>query len=66
MNPIENVWTLLNERAKGTNPRNIEELWTNLKGKWKKISVDEGKTLIHACSKRCQAVTESKALYIKY
>ena len=32
MNPIENVWKLLNERAKEKNPRNAEELWTNLKG----------------------------------
>ena len=41
MNPIENVWKLLNERAKKKNPRNVEKLWTNLKGKWEKISVDE-------------------------
>ena len=32
MNPIENVWKLLNERAKEKNPRNLEELWINLKG----------------------------------
>ena len=32
MNPIENVWKLLNERAKEKNPRNVEELWTNSKG----------------------------------
>ena len=40
INPIENVWKLLNERPKEKNPRNIEELWTNLKGEWEKISVD--------------------------
>ena len=66
MNPIENVWKLLNERAKTKNPRNIKELWTNLKGEWDKISIDECKTLIHSCSKRCQANTESKDLHIKY
>ena len=32
MNPIENVWKLLNERAKEKNPRNVKELWTNSKG----------------------------------
>ena len=26
MNPIENVWKLLNERAKEKNPRNVKEL----------------------------------------
>ena len=35
-NSIENVWKLLNERAKEKNPRNVEELWTNLKGEWEK------------------------------
>ena len=63
---IENVWRLLNERAKEKNPRNVKELWTNLKGEWEKISVDECKTLIRSCNKRCQAVIESKGLHVKY
>ena len=42
------------------------KLWTNLKGEWEKIFIDEGKTLIRSCSKRCQAVIESKGLHIKY
>ena len=66
MNPIENIWKLLNERAKEKYSRNVEELWNNLKGEWEKISVDEYKTLIGSCRKRCQAVIESKGLYIKY
>ena len=66
VNPIENIWKLLNERAKEKNPRNVEELWTNLKGEWEKISVDECKTLIHLCSKRCQIVIEIKGLHLKY
>ena len=52
MNPIENVWKLQNERAKENNPRNVEEQWTNLKGEWEIISVDEWKTLIRSCSKK--------------
>ena len=36
MNPIANVWKL----------QNVEELWTNFKGGWEKISVDEYKTVI--------------------
>ena len=61
MNPIENVWKLLNERPKEKNPRNVKELWTNVKREW-----DECKTLICSCSKKCQAVIESKGLHIKY
>ena len=66
MNPMENVWKLLNERAKEKNPRNVKELWTNFKGEWEKISIDECKTFIRSFSKRCQAVIESKGLHIKY
>ena len=66
MNHIENVWNLLNKKAKENNPRNVEELWTNLTGEWEKISVDECNTLTRSCSKRCQAVMESKHLHIKY
>ena len=66
MIPIENVWKLLNERAKENNQRNVKELWTNWKGEWEKTSVDECKTLIRSYSKRCQAVIESKCLHIKY
>ena len=57
---IVNVWKLLNQRAKEKNPSNVEELWTNLKGEWKKISVDECKTLICLCSKRCQVKLKVK------
>ena len=52
MNPIENVWKFQNERAKEKNPRNVEELWTNLKGEWEKISVDKCKILNRSCCKR--------------
>ena len=60
MNPIENVWKLLNERPKEKNQRNIEELWTNLKGEWEKISVDECKTLIYSCSKNIKLLLKVK------
>ena len=65
-NPIENVWKLLNERAKEKNRRNVEELSTNLKEKWKKISNDECKTVIRSGSQRYQAVIQRKGLHIKY
>ena len=52
MNLIENVWKLLNEKAKEKNPRNVEELWTNTKGEWEKISVDEYKTSIRSAQQK--------------
>ena len=66
MNPIENVWKLLNERSKKQNPSNVDELWHYLQEEWKKISVDECKTLINSCGRRCQAVIDSNGLHTKY
>ena len=66
MNPIEDIWKLLNERSKEKNPTNVEDLWTNVNREWEKISVDECNTSICSCRKSCQAVFESKGLYIKY
>ena len=66
MNPFENIWKLLNERVKEKDPWNVEELWIDFKGEWRKISVDECKTLIRSYSKIYQAVIESKGLHIKY
>ena len=66
MNPIENVWKLLNERSKNRNPSNVDELWTYLKEEWEKISVDECSTLINSCGRRCRAVIDSNGLHTKY
>lgn len=66
LNPIENVWKLLNERTKKQNPSNVAELWNYLKEEWEKISVDECKTLINSCGRRCQAVIDSNGLHTKY
>ena len=65
LNSIENVWKLLNERSNKRNPSNVNELWTYLKKEWKKISIEEIKTLINSCS-RCQAVIDNKNLHTKY
>ena len=65
INPIQNVWKLLNEQSKKRNPSNVDELWSYLKEEWAKISVDEC-NLINSCGRRCQAVTNSKGLHTKY
>ena len=46
MNPIENVWKLLSERVKEKNSRNVEGLWTNLKGEWEKIWIQDINSLV--------------------
>lgn len=66
LNPIENVWKILGERAKARNPKTTEELWDALKEEWNKITKREIKKLIASCSRRCQSVIEAKGLHTKY
>ena len=61
MNSIENVWKLLNERAKEKTPSNVEELWINLKEEWEKISVEECNTLIARVAKDVKLLLKVKA-----
>ena len=50
VNSIENVWKLVNKRAKEKNPRNVEEQWTNLKKDKEKISVNKSSSSYRAGS----------------
>ena len=34
MNPLENVWKIIGEKAQNRNPRNIDDLWSFLKEEW--------------------------------
>ena len=66
LNPIKNLWKLIGERAQNSNPRNSEELWSLLKREWYNISSSFCRSLINSCSRRCQAVIDSKGMFTKY
>lgn len=66
LNPIENIWKIIGERAMRQNPKNQEELWKSLKKEWDKITPSFCKKLIDSCGKRCQEVINSKGLFTKY
>ena len=38
MNPIENVWKIIGEKAQNRNPQNIDDLWGFLKEEWESIT----------------------------
>ena len=66
LNPIENLWKTLGERVRQKNPANTEKLWQFLKTEWEKITIDECRSLIDSCIKRCMSVIQSKGLATKY
>jgi transposase len=66
LNPIENVWKLIGERAHARNPQNTEELWRILQEEWGAITPSFCTSLIKSCSRRCAAVIDSKGLFTKY
>lgn len=66
LNPIENIWKLIGERAQQKNPRNQDELWKSLKFEWNAITPSFCRKLINSCSKRCQEVINNRGLFTKY
>ena len=66
LNPIENLWKVLGERTMKSNPKNINDLWITLQAEWSKITPEECSHLVMSCSRRCQAVIDSKGYHTKY
>lgn len=66
LNPIENIWKVVGDRARTHDPKNQEELWQALQTEWNKITPSFCKKLIDSCGKRCQEVINSIGLFTKY
>ena len=66
LNPIENLWTILDERVKERHPSNEEELFKTLAEAWKALPVDLLTKLADSMPRRCQAVIDSKGWPTKY
>lgn len=54
LNPIENIWKIVGERAQFQCPKNQEELWQCLHAEWSAITPAFCKKLVDSCAKRCQ------------
>lgn len=66
LNPIENVWKMIGERAQTRNPQNQNHLWDLLKEEWEKINPEFCKKLIQSCGRRCSEVIKNKGMFTKY
>ena len=66
LNPIENLWSILDDTLKDRRPANEEELFEVLSEGWKSIETDLLHILAHSMTRRCQAVIDAKGFATKY
>ena len=68
MNPMENIWNIIGEKAQNINPQNIDDLWGFLKKKinGESITATFCQKLIGSCGQRCNEVIQCKGKFTKY
>ena len=66
LNPIENLWTMLDRAAMDRQPRNDQELFTVLQEAWNALSPDLLVSLVDSMPRRCQAVLDARGYATKY
>ena len=66
LNPIENLWSILDFRLKHRSPKNEEELMETLRIAWEDLEVDLLERLADSMPARCQAVIDCKGGSTKY
>lgn len=66
LNPIENLWSTLNESIKDRSCSNLEELFEVIKTGWEKLPVDILTNLTDSMPNRIEAVIRNKGYPTKY
>lgn len=66
INPIENLWHLLDLKIRKTKISNKNELQRILREEWQKLSPDLTKKLVESMPRRLQAIIDAKGMHTKY
>lgn len=66
LNPIENLWEIVNMRINRENCRNKEDLFLAVKAAWEEIPDTIIANLITSMPRRCEAVIKNNGLFTKY
>jgi transposase len=66
LNPIENLWSILNHRMKDRKPQNEKELFEVLQEGWRSIPQDVLQRLADSMPRRIAAVIKAKGYATKY
>ena len=66
LNPIENLWSILDERCKNRQPNSKQELFNILKSEWNKLDISLLTSLVDSMPNRIQQVIKNKGFPINY
>jgi len=66
LNPIENLWSILDMQCKDRRPQSEQELFEILQEGWNALPVDTLTRLVDSMPRRCAQVIASKGFPIKY
>ena len=66
LNPIENLWSILDDRVKGRVPQNEEELYEVLKSGWEALPKELLTKLADSMPKRIEAVLKANGYATKH
>jgi transposase len=66
LNPIENLWAIVNAQVKSLNPKSEEECWRALKDAWQKLDIVTLRNLCDSMPSRLQAVIDAQGGTIPY
>ena len=66
LNPIENLWEILERQIRTKNYSNRQELFEALAEKWQNMELTIIERLLESMPRRCQAVIKNKGYYTKY
>ena len=66
LNPIENLWSILNCRLKNRQPQNKEQLFQELYEGWKELPVSLLEALVDSMPRRVAAVIANNGRATKY
>ena len=66
LNPIENLWSILDKKLVNRKENTTPELFKLLKQEWSKLTTNELERLVDSMPQRCQAVIDARGLPTKY
>lgn len=66
LNPIENLWSILDYRCKKRKCSNETELIECLESSWNEVTEDTLLNLVNSMPNRCQTVIDNKGFMTKY
>lgn len=66
LNPLENLWAILNQRVMKRYPKNEAELKRYLKEEWAKISIEDIQHFVMSLPRRINEVLAAHGWHTKY